>query len=872
MDFRYELYLRPDDRYYREPDYSVSTPFRAELPIGWITKKEEHWQHYAPDRVRLPDQGWKIHISAQVDDAQMMLDTLSRFLFKSRVAFKHVITKEELTLKNSKYGERGSSGKFMTVYPRDTDHFIGLVNDLDALTKDFKKGPYILSDERWKEGNVYYRYGGFIDIPMEVDGRRTSGIRTPNADLIPDTRGATYVVPPFVDIPAEIIAMNAARPEDNSERLLERYRIETALHFSDGGGVYKATDTESCNAVVLKEGRPAAGLDGTMRDAYNRLSHESAILQRLSGSPFIPEWLAELNIWEHLFVVMEHVDGINLGSFIATRYPFAAREDVTAYGVQAASILENLIIAVEDVHSRGVGLGDLHPGNVIVDTERDNRIHLIDFELSSDISDKVPGGLITRGYVGNPDHNREQADWFALKRIARQVFLVVGPVEDLAGGMWERQKDWISRTFGDVAAGVLDKIDRIADAHDARQIGTPLSPAPIELAHETVADVVRRLREGLIKSLDPFLDQLGYGDIRQYEQEGGALSVAYGGFGIVLALLRSGAGQLPDAAEHWLDRSRSEDLLNTPQGLFSGKVGIANVLTLAGRHDIARELLDSVDIEAISRHDVALHSGFAGVGLGLLDAYAVYGSTLYLEKAIDCGAATIDALENQKPLPLDDPDAIPHGLLNGWTGAGLFLSKLDEVTNEDCWAQHAGRALELELALLRTGDGGDIQLESTDGRLLPYLQCGSGGIAVAMAELSEKLKSTLDVNAQFDGIREAAIARPCYGAGLFRGATGLLAVASYLHAKTGFDSANTLVPALATMNHYLIADEGDLFIPGDFNYRLSSDLATGSAGLITVLSSLHTTSLAWMPFSRLFQSGQETATGSQNAEREAVAG
>ena len=71
---------------------------------------------------------------------------------------------------------------------------------------------------------------------------------------------------------------------------LDNYIIESALHFSNGGGVYVANHIPSNTKVVLKEGRPNAGLDGQGRDAVERLNHEGSILKtpRIRIRGFIP--------------------------------------------------------------------------------------------------------------------------------------------------------------------------------------------------------------------------------------------------------------------------------------------------------------------------------------------------------------------------------------------------------------------------------------------------------------------------------------------------------------------------------------------------------------------------------------------------------
>jgi hypothetical protein len=61
------------------------------------------------------------------------------------------------------------------------------------------------------------------------------------------------------------------------------YAIESALLFSNGGGVYVGRDTRDGRSVVLKEARPHAGLTGDGADAVTRLRREHDALRRLAG-------------------------------------------------------------------------------------------------------------------------------------------------------------------------------------------------------------------------------------------------------------------------------------------------------------------------------------------------------------------------------------------------------------------------------------------------------------------------------------------------------------------------------------------------------------------------------------------------------------
>ena len=55
------FYATPANRGAQHPDFVIAG--RA-VPDGWRHVPGEQWMHYAPDNLRLPAQGWKIHVSA----------------------------------------------------------------------------------------------------------------------------------------------------------------------------------------------------------------------------------------------------------------------------------------------------------------------------------------------------------------------------------------------------------------------------------------------------------------------------------------------------------------------------------------------------------------------------------------------------------------------------------------------------------------------------------------------------------------------------------------------------------------------------------------------------------------------------------------
>ena len=84
--------------------------------------------------------------------------------------------------------------------------------------------------------------------------------------------------------------------------------------------------------------------------------------------------------------------------------------------------------------------------------------------------------------------------------------------------------------------------------------------------------------------------------------------------------------------------------------------------------------------------------------------------------------------------------------------------------------------------------------------------------------------------------------RSYYGIGLFRGASGMFTILPYLN-----DNKYTKL-VLEKLNLFLIKDKNKLFTPGDFSYRLSNDVFSGSSGIVlALLDVLYNNKLGFLP-------------------------
>jgi hypothetical protein len=110
----------------------------------WNMLREGLWMYATPkNTTKLPHQGWKIHVSATLKNAKHILVNVAKILIPKGVSFKFIMDSKVHTMTNLKNFHRGSSGKFITIYPRDDEEFREVINTLHETLKN-EEGPYTL--------------------------------------------------------------------------------------------------------------------------------------------------------------------------------------------------------------------------------------------------------------------------------------------------------------------------------------------------------------------------------------------------------------------------------------------------------------------------------------------------------------------------------------------------------------------------------------------------------------------------------------------------------------------------------------------------------------------------------------------------------
>ncbi|WP_395293638.1 class III lanthionine synthetase LanKC [Kitasatospora hibisci] len=866
MDNRYEAYAYADPLFYDSPRrWGAHDEFAAvtrPLPDGWERSELEMWSVVRPAGVRIPDQGWKIHVSSCTETAEEVLETVHSYCLRERVTFKFLRGLPILQVQNSKYAPRGSSGKFCTLYPVDDAELERCLHGLGRLLAG-RKGPYILSDLRWADGPLYLRYGGFAErYCRNEQGERVLALTGPDGRLVPDVRGAGFAVPPWAPVPdciAPAVAERAA-PQDTGLP----YTVERVLHFSNAGGVYLARDGADRPPVVLKEARPFAGLDQRGVDAVTRLRNEHGILARLAGVPGVPAEHGLLTAWEHEFLVQEYVEGQSLSEWLTARYPLvhpgADEEAVAEYTRDALAIVEQVERALAGIHARGVVFGDLHPRNLII--RPDGELSLIDFELASTLDDFLRPALGAAGFTAPLGYTGADIDRYGLAAIRLWLFFPLAQLTALDPGKAGQLADAVEHRFP-VPAGYTDDIRRYLGSapSDGRRPRPELDLGRAEtmaLLEAPVADwpaIRDSLAAGIAAAATPDrTDRLFPGDIAQFTH--GGLGLAHGAAGVLYALHATGAAVDPGHVRWLAGAARGRTL---PAGLYHGGHGVAYVLDLLGEHEPAVELLHRLTTSAAAGAEPGpgLAAGGPGIALALLHFAVATRDDRLLEEALTQARSAAGAWEKAGN---SDPRR-RAGLLAGASGAALALVRLHEHTGDHTLLDQAETLLELDLErCVRVGDG---TLQVVDGRrVLPYIETGSAGIGLALdALLAHRPDSALaDREAP---IRRAGEPEFFIQPGLFNGRAGLIGYLALTRRRAGgvappgiggpaagrpgtgaVDGAALLDRQRALLALHQIPYRGWLAFPGDQLLRLSTDLATGSAGVLLALG----TALAGTPF------------------------
>ena len=171
-----------------------------------------------------------------------------------------------------------------------------------------------------------------------------------------------------------------------------KYQVIESLGEGGMANVWLARDERLGKLWAIKEIKPNTG--GAQKEAMRQAILDEANFMKCLDHPAIPRVVDIHDTGAEVFVVMDYVDGTELGALMRERGRAFAQEDVIGWGIQLCDVLAYL-------HRRNppVVYRDMKPSNIIL--RDDGTVRLIDFGIALEC---VPGSNGDGRIVGTPGY------------------------------------------------------------------------------------------------------------------------------------------------------------------------------------------------------------------------------------------------------------------------------------------------------------------------------------------------------------------------------------------------------------------------------------------------------------------------------------
>lgn len=797
----------------------------------------------------MPRSGWKIHISSVPDTCNEVLDIVSTYCINNRLNFKFISDKILNSINNNKSAERSSSGKFITIYFSSKNSFVHHIKNLYELLKNFA-GPYILTDKRYRDAkSIYYRYGTFImnDDDLIINPHNSE-------EYFEDNRELGFNLPTWIEDPFK---SNINDVESSSSELFnERFLIEEVIQYTNAGGIYGGLDTLTNESVVIKEARPYTVQFQKDQDAiFLKKNEKNILLNKLNELTFVPDYIDDFYEWEHYYIVEEKKPGITLKQFRATSNPIAlpnsSFEDYISYYKRIHYIIEKLLLKVKEIHNKGVIIGDLSFTNVLID---DKDLYFIDFDSSLDVEKNDLQSIFTTINFGHGQlpYNSFIRDYRALGFLIYSLIAPNNGLLDLDATSYKRMLEIFSIRYylPRSIKNIVEKLIEAEESFTSDSLKDELNKLNLwSLSDRTIQDYVpKNIPDKILTGL---IEKIGNGilstqlttavksnapmfpnDVKTINHLGLKNGIA----GIYYALYNSRLNFdlefLKEKLLVGLGENQMKSLLNGTAGMIWA---LTDILSL-DNEDVLVEINNLnkyIEKELENKYtNFSFGHGLSGIGCLYLKLYNITNSKYFLLKAISIADKIILSLKDNEKME-------KIGLEHGNSGIALFFLYLSDYTKNNRYYDTGKELLKQEIETKTIINNAYMYPKDNSNTNIwyPYFSYGTSGITYVVLKY---IKYSYSKNINIDDFEQEL--EPLVNGldvdftaeiGLEKGLSGIFNTLMDLPVNKSQKFMTTMLKNLTTS---LIKEKDLIFCPGTGMYRCSTDLATGSAGVLLVLS------------------------------------
>ncbi|MGQ8873820.1 lanthionine synthetase LanC family protein [Paenibacillus sp. TSA_86.1] len=705
-----------------------------DLPESIQWSNDGHWICFKPEKLTLPAQGWKIHLSVIPVEGAELLRRITPILTRYGVMWKVVNSGLKLIETSNGSTPLPQTGKCVTIYARSDEQFMQLLEEMYACTDDLK-GPSIPTDRAYRGSScVFYRYGAFVDRFYYdlYSGAKVYAIQNPEGRLEEDRRTPGRYKPEWVDEPEDLVRIQTGWKNDNdatgdpsnasnNEFAIRQIRVKRVLKKSGKGGVFLVSTSRNEQAV-MKEAVHLMRVDGAGRSAHDYLNNEYHVLDLMKDTGYTPRPIDLFSAERNRYLILEYFDSISLREYVHRKHVAADYSPAEFYRIGA-----DILDIVQKFHIKDIVINDLTPNNIVV--LADGSVRLIDLELAyvrDSKSQAKPLTGHTPGYVlrGREHSQRSEFsdDLYALGAVYYYMASSIDPYlkyrqSHLSAGQayLHNLNDRQLRGLGSLGIEIMS--GRYNDLFEIRE--RLIKMCAEEKADSTGRDQVSCMNEAEMTAVavlhqselmaNRLYDSLDFNNPHRLYPENSMSKMFhpanfnFGWTGMVYGFHQ--LGQITQNKQyHQYARKVLEWILNhtpyvpdeTPVSLYFGYGAVpwalAQTADALGDESLLR-VAESLAME-ITRHDPVqtnISHGAAGLGLMLLEVHHLGGCAELLTRADELGKTILEQEKRTEDgLSMwevkDKSDKKSHhsfGFSHGIAGIGYFLLALAKLTGKD---------------------------------------------------------------------------------------------------------------------------------------------------------------------------------------------